>query len=225
MGQVVTQCRKDLLIQTPYFLTASRNLLLILARNPVLGKCKTRLAAKIGDHAALEVYKILLEHTVDITKDLPCAKQVYYSEQIIDIDVWDSGLFEKKLQHGADLGQRMQDAFQKGFKEGYTNIVLIGSDMYDLSKDDILQAFDKLQENDAVLGPALDGGYYLLGLKQLMPAVFENKNWGTASVFESTMKDLQGLKVGLLAEKNDIDRYEDILNIQAFKPFLIDLRP
>jgi len=206
-------------------LTPSRNLLLILTRNPVLGKCKTRLAATIGDHAALEVYKILLDHTVGITKNLPCDKQVYYSEQIIEDDIWDTALFEKKLQHGADLGERMQDAFQKGFEEGYTNIVIIGSDMYDLSKDDILQAFNTLQENDAVLGPAVDGGYYLLGLKQLIPAVFTNKNWGTDSVYESTMKDLQNIKVGLLAVKNDIDRYEDILTIPAFKPFLIDLRP
>lgn len=206
-------------------MTPSRNLLLILTRNPVLGKCKTRLAATIGDHAALEVYKMLLKHTVGITRDLPCDKQVYYSEQIINNDIWNAALFGKKLQRGADLGQRMHDAFQKGFEEGYTNIVVIGSDMYDLKSEDIIQAFEMLQESDAVLGPAKDGGYYLLGLKQLIPAVFTNKKWGTDSVFESTMKDLQDKKVGLLAEKNDIDRYEDIINVPAFKPFLIDLRP
>ena len=209
----------------PLFLTTSKNLLLILTRNPELGKCKTRLAATIGDQAALEIYKILLDHTVAITKELPWDVHVYYTERIIPEDIWDNERYVKKLQHGADLGRRMQDAFQNGFNEGYTKIVVIGSDMYDLANEDIRRAFASLDDNDAVLGPAKDGGYYLLGMKQLLPAVFNSKDWGTDTVFEDTMKDLQGMKVGLLDERNDVDRYEDILGIPVFKPFLIDLRP
>ena len=190
-----------------------------------MGKCKTRLAATIGDQAALEIYQILLDHTVQITKELPCDKHVYYSERIIPEDIWDNACYVKKLQRGTDLGQRIQGAFQNGFNEGYTKIVVIGSDMYDLTNEDIRRAFASLDENDAVLGPAKDGGYYLLGMKQLIPAVFHSKDWGTDTVFEDTMKDLQGMNVGLLDERNDVDRYEDILGIPVFEPFLIDLRP
>ena len=190
-----------------------------------MGKCKTRLAATIGNKAALDVYKILLDHTVQITQELPCDKHVYYSEKIIPEDIWDNERYIKKLQQGSDLGERMKDAFQNGFTEGYSRILVIGSDMYDLDHKDIMNAFAKLEDNDAVLGPAKDGGYYLLGMKRLLPAVFHSKDWGSDTVFEDTMKDLQGMKVGLLEERNDVDRYEDILDIPVFKPFLIDLRP
>jgi len=224
-GEDFSTMQKRSTNSNPYFLATSRNLLLILTRNPELGKCKTRLAATIGDQAALDVYKILLDHTAHITQELPCDKHVYYSERIIPEDIWDNEIYVKKLQQGADLGQRMQDAFQSGFNEGYIKVVVIGSDMYDLDHQDIMNAFAKLDDNDAVLGPAEDGGYYLLGMKQLFPSVFQSKNWGTDTVFEDTMKDLQDMKVGLLDERNDVDRYEDILGIPVFEPFLIDLRP
>jgi len=201
-------------------LTDSKDLLLIFTRNPELGKCKTRLATTIGDNAALEVYKFLLNHTVSITRNLDTDKTVYYSESIWRNDIWPDELFDKKLQEGEDLGIRMLNAFSRGFSEGYDRIIVIGSDMHDLSEKDLRYAFDALKKNDFVLGPAQDGGYYLLGMKSLKKALFQNKYWGTSSVLSATIKDLKNEKIALLETRNDVDTYEDIKDTTAFMPFL-----
>ncbi|MEL6973858.1 MAG: TIGR04282 family arsenosugar biosynthesis glycosyltransferase [Bacteroidota bacterium] len=201
----------------------SKRLLLIFTRNPQLGKCKTRLAATIGDQAALDVYVFLLEHTRSITASLDASKQVYYSEEIANDDLWSLNTFEKKQQVGEDLGQRMQNAFAEGFTEGYEHILIIGSDMYDLSTKDLEAAFDALETNEVVLGPAEDGGYYALGLSRMHQALFENKQWGTTSVLKDSLADLKESTYFLLEEKNDVDYYEDIKDIAVFKPFLTHL--
>jgi len=198
----------------------SKNLLLIFTRNPELGKCKTRLAATVGNENALEIYKFLLHHTVAITKDLKVAKQVYYSESICEQDIWNNDIYHKKEQQGSDLGLRMEKAFRDGFKEGFDKIIIIGSDMYDLSKTDIENAFLQLDEADFVIGPAEDGGYYLLGMKQLEAALFIDKKWGTATVLKDTLKNVVHKKTRLLATRNDIDVYEDIKTIPEFQPYL-----
>lgn len=195
-------------------------LLLIFTRNPELGKCKTRLAAKVGDHAALDVYKFLLNHTVDITINVSADKHVYYSEEIWENDIWDEAVYQKKLQQGATLGERMARAFDESFKLGYQRIIIIGSDMYDLSQKDLDNAFDALKKHNFVIGPAEDGGYYLLGMRKPKPELFESKAWGEASVFEATMKDLENEDCQILATRNDVDYYEDIAHIEAFHPFL-----
>ncbi|WP_067034421.1 TIGR04282 family arsenosugar biosynthesis glycosyltransferase [Allomuricauda sp. CP2A] len=198
----------------------NNSLLLILTRNPELGRCKTRLAAKVGDEAALDIYKFLLNHTVSFTKDLNVEKWVYYSESIWENDIWDRNNYQKKLQIGNDLGERMLNAFQEGFNSGFEKIIIIGSDMYHLSQADLEEAFLRLEEHDYVVGPAEDGGYYLLGMKSLKKEVFQNKSWGTDTVLSDTLKDLQSGSIFMLPERNDVDYYEDIKNIEAFQPFL-----
>lgn len=207
----------------PSPLAATKNLLLILTRNPELGKCKTRLAAKVGDEIALRIYKFLLDHTHSITRDLDVSKHVYYSDYVGVNDLWDEGGYQKFLQEGPDLGSRLKRAFEFGFDSGHSNIIVIGSDLHDLSKHDLEKAFDVLKDHDAVIGPATDGGYYLLGIRSLIPAVFHNKKWGTETVFRDTMSDLKNLNVAVLQERNDVDRYEDIADNPVFSPFLIDL--
>ncbi|MEA1785586.1 TIGR04282 family arsenosugar biosynthesis glycosyltransferase [Arenibacter sp. GZD96] len=197
-----------------------KKLLLIFTRNPELGKCKTRLAATVGDAAALAIYKFLLAHTVGITQDLRLTKAVYYSDAIWENDLWDEKKFEKKLQHGNDLGERMAHAFKEGFDSGFDQILIIGSDMYDLCTSDIEEAFLRLNHSDYVLGPAQDGGYYLLGMKTYNSRLFQHKKWGTETVLTDTMKDLENQNVSLLPQKNDIDVYDDIKDIPDFKPFL-----
>ncbi len=201
-------------------MTNSKNLLLIFTRNPVLGKCKTRLAATIGDPAALEVYKFLLRHTANITHGLNVHKKVYYSESIWKNDVWDEKVYEKNVQQGNNLGERMAQAFSQGFNQGFEKIIIIGSDMLDLSPSDLENAFSALDENNFVIGPAEDGGYYLLGMKIFKPQLFQNKDWGKDTVLADSMADLQTEKISVLASKNDIDVYEDIKDIDAFQPFL-----
>jgi len=199
-------------------------LLLIFTRNPELGKCKTRLAAVTGDEAALEIYKFLLQHTVSVTRDLRLAKRVCYTEAIRQDDYWDPDIYQKALQQGNDLGERMLTAFEQGFAEGYNKIVIIGSDMYDLSQADLEEAFYRLENTGYVLGPAMDGGYYLLGMKAVEPRLFRGKNWGSATVLKDTLNDLEGKSLALLPVKNDIDVYEDIKDIPAFKPFIKHLK-
>lgn len=197
-----------------------KNLLLILTRNPELGKCKTRLAAKVGDQTALEIYKFLLDHTLTFTKNLNVEKWVFYSESIWENDIWDQNTYQKKLQVGTDLGERMLNAFKEGFHSGFEKIIIIGSDMYHLSQADLEVAFFRLNHHDFVVGPAEDGGYYLLGMKSLKKELFRNKNWGTDTVLSDTLKDLKTSKVFMLPFKNDVDYYEDIKDIEAFQPFL-----
>ena len=190
-----------------------KKLLLIFTRNPELGKAKTRLAKTVGDETALEIYKFLLEKTRDISSKVSSDKAVYYSVKIRENDIWNENTFQKHQQVGEDLGFRMLNAFKDGFEAGYEKVMIIGSDLYDLTSENIETAFDELNNNDLVIGPAEDGGYYLLGMNSLHSTIFKNKNWGTETVRKDTLSDLKDKKVKLLAFKNDIDVYEDILNI------------
>ena len=201
----------------------NKNLLLIFTRNPELGKVKTRLAATIGAESALEIYHFLLKHTVEITQRLDVVKQVYYSEVIWEKDIWQKSIYQKKVQQGEDLGARMQNAFQSGFDDGYERVVIIGSDIYDLSSEDIETAFTQLVHNDLVIGEAQDGGYYLLGMKKLHRRLFKNKDWGTNTVFKDTVSNFKDESVFYLPERNDIDLYEDLLDHDVFQPYIKNL--
>lgn len=187
----------------------SKDLVMVFTRNPELGKVKTRLAKTIGDTAALKVYEYLLNHTHHTLLQLNIDKAVYYSVAVRDNDLWNATHFQKHLQQGDDLGIRMQHAFETAFKANYDKVIIIGSDLLDLKAAHIQDALDALNTNDVVIGPAYDGGYYLMGMTNLHPAVFQNKNWGTDSVFQDTMRDLQNLDVHLLDELNDIDTFDD----------------
>jgi rSAM/selenodomain-associated transferase 1 len=190
-----------------------KNLLLVFTRNPELGKVKTRLAQTVGNQTALDIYKFLLNKTKDIASKVSADKAIYYSVKIKENDIWDAGIFKKHSQIGEDLGIRMLHAFKNGFDAGYEKVMIIGSDLYDLSSEDIEKAFTALTTNDLVIGPAEDGGYYLLGMKSLHTTIFKNKDWSTETVRKDTLEDLKDKKVKLLEFKNDIDRYEDILAI------------
>jgi len=198
----------------------SKKALLIFTRNPELGKVKTRLAKTVGDESALKIYKFLLKHTVEITEKLNVDKYVFYSEYIHRADIWNPDIFRKKLQKGADLGERMKNAFSEIFGMGYEKIIIIGSDMFDLNKNDLETAFSALEKTSFVIGPATDGGYYLLGMKEMKENIFQNKEWGTSSVLDATLKELKEEKHVLLEARNDIDYYEDIKNIEVFQKFL-----
>lgn len=195
--------------------------LLIFARNPEPGKCKTRLASTIGDTAALAIYTFLLEHTAKIARSLKNTdKHVYFSDHQGDGSLWEPETFSCHIQRGEDLGARMLSAFEDAFAAGYGKVVLIGTDLYDLGPEDLAAAFASLDTHQAVLGPADDGGYYLLGLTKKVPALFRNKAWGTETVLEATLRDLDGIPSFLLPLRNDIDRYEDIAGNPVFEPFI-----
>ena len=198
----------------------SKNLLLVFTRNPALGKVKTRLAKTVGDKRALEIYTFLLERTRDIAAKVTADKAVYYSVKIRENDIWDATIFQKHLQVGEDLGIRMLHAFKNGFETGYEKVLIIGSDLYDLTSETIENAFKALENNEVVIGPAEDGGYYLLGMNSLEEKVFKNKDWGTETVRKDTLEDLKDKKVFLLGELNDVDVFEDIEHHPAFQTFI-----
>ena len=198
----------------------SKNLLIIFTRNPELGKVKTRLAKDVGDKNALSIYKTLLQKTEQTVSNTICDKVIYYSECVITSDIWDDNIYRKYKQEGRNLGERMFNSFTHAFNHNYEKVLIIGSDLYHLKAQHIDKAFDALDKHDFVLGPAHDGGYYLLGMKSLYSSVFKNKIWGTSTVFVETMNDLKYHSVYLLEALNDIDVYDDLKRIKAFKKFL-----
>nr|WP_279346161.1 TIGR04282 family arsenosugar biosynthesis glycosyltransferase [Gramella oceanisediminis] len=191
--------------------------MIIFTKNPERGKVKTRLAKDIGDQKALEIYKFLLEHSRKVTSKLAVDKQVWYSNKISENDIWDNELFSKRLQEGSDLGERMELAFKKGFAEGYKQIVIIGTDLFDLKTSDLEMAFSALDDHDYVIGPAKDGGYYLFGMNSLNSKVFRKKNWSTSTVLDDTLEDLLNFKLKILRTQNDIDVLDDLNDHSALK--------
>jgi hypothetical protein len=193
--------------------------LIVFTRNPELGQCKTRLAKTLGNQSALDIYKYLLQHTANVTKQVHADRYVFYSVDINQDDIWNTTHFIKRLQKGKDLGERMHNAFEELFMSGYKKVIIIGSDLLDLNPDIIDKAIATLDHNEVVLGPAEDGGYYLLGLKKLYPKLFQNKAWGTETVREDTLADLKNKTVSLLKPLNDIDTFDDMKHYNQLKQF------
>jgi uncharacterized protein len=190
----------------------NRSLLIIFYKNPKAGKVKTRLAATVGDAKALDIFEKLALHTKSITGNLGIDKIVFYSDAIDLMDIWPNATYLKAMQQGNDLGERMKNAFTAGFETGYTSICIIGTDCYELTEQMIRQAFESLQSADAVIGPARDGGYYLLGMNEPHSSIFENKRWSTDSVLQDTLSDFKslGLNYVRMQELRDVDTEDDL---------------
>jgi hypothetical protein len=187
-----------------------KSIVLVFAKAPISGTVKTRLAFVIGNKKALWVYKKLLYKTDSELKKLSQDVVVFYHGGPSTIFKKIFLAFQKKSQLGEDLGERMKSAFQWGFDKGYEKILIIGTDLWDLSKPLLENAFKQLDSNDYVIGPASDGGYYLLGCKKFTKHLFTEKKWGSPDVYHQTMKELMGKSVAILDEKNDIDTLEDL---------------
>jgi rSAM/selenodomain-associated transferase 1 len=189
-------------------------LLIVFVKNSIPGKVKTRIAKDIGDEKAMELYNILKAHTADISAQADADKWVFYADYIENNDFFNESLFDKKLQADAEFGMRMQTAFDEGFAVGHDKIVLICSDCYELNSDHIREAFRLLDHKEAVLGPAFDGGYYLIGLRKMYSVLFDEKSWSTNSVLSDTIEDLNSLEISydLLEPLSDIDLAADIPN-------------
>jgi rSAM/selenodomain-associated transferase 1 len=186
--------------------------LLIFAKNLIHGQVKTRLAATIGNDAALAIYKHLLQHTASVTQHLPVHKIIFYSNAIEPTDAWFDNNYEKQIQTGDDLGERMWQAFEHAFAQGNKEVIIIGSDCLEITADILMDAFDQLKNNEVVIGPAKDGGYYLAGMKQLHTSFFININWSTSEVLQQTLAvcEEQNLSVYLLPLLSDIDTEHDL---------------
>ncbi len=186
--------------------------IIIFVRPPVLGKVKSRIAATIGEERALNVYEKLLAHTHKICSALTCDRYVFYADEIVQEDCWEKTLFTKYVQTGSDLGDRMQHAFEMIFSKGYNQVLIIGSDCYELDTPLLETAFTALENDKVVIGPATDGGYYLLGLQQHLPFLFRKISWSTSTVCTETINRCrqQQLSIHILPVLTDIDEEKDI---------------
>lgn len=192
----------------------AKELLIIFTKNPEIGKVKTRLAQSVGEDKALSVYQKLLWHTHESVTDLTMDKCIAYSDYINQQDIWEHDKFNKCLQSGSDLGSRMHNVFVDNFRNSYDRICLIGSDIFELTPSIIEQAFRDLHNHDLVIGPATDGGYYLIGMNYPLPELFANIPWGTGQVLDKTLYQAgkQSMRIAQLPTLNDIDTIEDIRN-------------
>lgn len=193
-------------------ITALNTALIIFVRHPELGKVKTRLAKVIGDEQALAVYNLLLSHTRQISIPLNCRKFIYYTDQVIEHDIWTFPGYTKRQQFGEELGARMSNAFKELFEQGFKRVMIIGSDCYQLQTRLLEQAIDALNDNDVVIGPTFDGGYYLLGSNQYIPELFTEKDWSTDQVATQTISTISQLKMNhsLLEKLHDVDEAADL---------------
>ena len=187
--------------------------LIIFVKNPIAGQVKTRVAASVGHAKAVEVYQYLLAYTQRITQSLhPNVRlNVYYGDFINETDPWEGGFYQKFLQKGNDLGQRMKNAFEEQFALGATKVVIVGSDCLEISALHIQDAFEALNGSSVVIGPAQDGGYYLIGMDERLDFVFENKPWSEPDLFRQTVAELETKKISYqcLEILSDIDTWED----------------
>jgi uncharacterized protein len=203
-----------------------KRVLAVFSKNPVEGKVKTRLASAIGNTRALEIYEALRRLTAAAASSVQARQVIWYSDFIPQTDSMLGAGTEARLQQGRDLGERMHNAFLDAFSSGFRQVVLIGTDCPGIRAEILEQAFSLLESNDAVLGPAMDGGFYLIGLKKPAPELFLKRAWSTSTVLEETVRKLEaaGSSFRLLPVLRDIDTLED-LQLSGFSVHGIPARP
>ena len=191
-------------------------MLLLFTRFPEPGRSKTRLIPALGAVGAARLQSQLTEQTLRLA-------EAFSNRHDLALEIYFAGGDEEAMQQWlgphickrqvvGSLGDRMQHAFTQAFADGMTQVVLIGADCPGLSADILRQAFLALRDSDLVLGPALDGGYYLIGLKQSRPLLFDDIAWGSASVLQQTLAKAKALNVSQLTPLHDIDRPQDLVH-------------
>jgi uncharacterized protein len=198
------------------------NEILIFAKHPELGRCKTRLAKGVGDRNALTIYRTLLGHTLKTVQETPYRKVLMVDppEHTEDGPGWAPGMDAYLPQADGDLGARMSGAVEAAFTRGAKKVVLLGCDCPQISKDSVTSSFTALDSCDVVLGPTDDGGYYLLGLKERHLSLFRDIPWSTGKVFEKTLNILkfQTLSYISLDAFSDVDTLEDFNRVRHLEP-------
>ena len=197
-------------------MNAPPDAILVFVRAPEAGRVKTRLAAEIGDEAALRVYRRLAEHAVAEARGLgaEAAVRIHFTpaEGGDAVRAWLGGGAAYLPQGDGDLGARMRAAFEAAFAAGHGRVVIVGSDLPDLTADMLRRALRLLDAHAAVVGPAADGGYYLLGLRERVPGVFDGIAWSTGEVLGATLARLRaaGCEPAMLETLRDVDVAADL---------------
>jgi uncharacterized protein len=198
---------------------ADQPLILLFIKAPAKGQVKTRLAVALGEDAAVQLYQRFVQDILDTLEQTGTPVMIcYYPPDSRNAVVTWLGPGKQYLpQEGRDVGERMENAFRQAFTRGFSRAVLIGSDIPDLPAPLINEALAALHMHDAVIGPARDGGYYLIGFKNdtFFPGVFSGISWSTGTVFRSTMQAFgkAGKRVHELSPWRDVDTIEDLKDL------------
>ena len=190
--------------------------LIIFAKAPIPGEVKTRLCPPLDPDEAASLHGTLVLDAVERAKGLAGASLYVAGAPDLAHPFFKvlEGRYGAKLlpQRGPDLGARMKWAMQDAFQQGAQDVILTGTDLPTLPRTNLVEALTLVTKHDVVLGPTADGGYYLIGLRKMVPALFEGIDWSTSTVFAETKKKIEaaGLSLGLLPECRDLDTLEDL---------------
>lgn len=195
--------------------------IIVFQKYPKPGTVKTRLAQSIGAEKAARLYAFLIRHTHRQLAGLDADIFVFYKGPISRKD-YPEKKYQFHAQESGDLGAKMKHSFRQVFSQGYEQALVIGTDCYELQARHINKAFDLLLDKDLVLGPAVDGGYYLLGLRKQADLLFEDISWSTSMVLQETLRraETAGLSLAFLEKLPDVDRYEDLGVLKQLLPDL-----
>jgi uncharacterized protein len=189
--------------------------LAVFLKAPRPGAVKTRLVPALGPDTAARLYRALAERVLETTRPRPTEyeRRLFFAppEAGAEMEAWRPG--EAWIpQTGADLGARMSSACNGEFRRGADRVAIVGSDVPGLTGADVLSALGSLEDHDLAVGPARDGGYYLIALARARPELFRGLAWGTSAVFAATMERAAalGLTVRVLEERRDIDTPDDV---------------
>jgi len=191
-----------------------KNLILLFTKYPEPGKVKTRLARDIGDKMACLVYQRLLQHSWFSVKQsgYPCTVCLSPDSKIETFKQH----YQASVvpQFGADIGEKMAHNFQQFFALNYDNIILCGADILDMDPALFHEGFKALEQEDCVIGPTLDGGYYAIGFtkKSFSKEIFSGFPWSNSEVYSNTLKIISKLNLTLytLPRRMDLDTFDDI---------------
>jgi rSAM/selenodomain-associated transferase 1 len=161
-------------------------------------------------------------HTQEVAKQVAVDRFLFYSDVIERNDMFDNQLYKKYVQCSGDLGMKMDYAFSIPFKDEYKRVVMIGSDCYEIGPHHIETAFTQLQQHDFVIGPATDGGYYLIGMKKWNRWIFQGKSWSASTLFEETKNEIiaKNGKLFELEPLTDVDTARDLEQIPELKQYV-----
>lgn len=195
--------------------------LIIFTRYPEPGKTKTRLIPALGAEGAANLQCQMTETTVEKANKLfnlmSLSVEIRFAGGNLQfMKNWLGSDLKYQEQGTGDLGERIARAFQSAFNREMKSVVIIGIDCPSLTTEIMLQAFAKITQSDVIIGPATDGGYYLIGLKKIIPELFQGINWGTSEVLSKTVAIAKNLNlvIGYLPQLSDIDRPEDLEKLE-----------